>query len=156
MSNIYPHEPFVLLYQDSYLMQLGAMRPLCSFLLLISWDVTNYWVQTTIFRGSFDNFWLFQLSLASRESFLQRITLVFNSTNIRTAFSPLLNILQMNWPRKHACIHTIYLPSKHKYAYSCIFCGFLCLVFAKLCLYLFPISLPVRDHFSLPVFKEII
>lgn len=149
MANIYPYWPFVVLYQDSDLMQLAAMRPLHSFLLSLSWDVTNYWVQNMTLKGTSDPFC--QPNLASRESSLQSIALLLSPTNIRTAFRPLLNILQMNWPRKHACIPIIYLPSKHKYVYSCIFCGFQCFVFKKWCLYFFPISLPAQDHFLIRV-----
>lgn len=149
MTNICPHRHFVVLYQDSYLMQLTTVTPLRSFLLPLSWDVTNYCMQNMVFKRTSDP--CCQPNLASRESSLQSLALLLSPTNIRAAFSPLLNILQMNWPRKHACIPIIYLPSKHKYVYRCIFCGFQCFVFKKCCLYFFLISLPAQDHFSIPV-----
>lgn len=130
-------------------MQLAAIRPLHSFLLPLSWDVTNYWVQNIIFKRSSNPFC--QPNLDRRDPSLQNIALLLSPINVRTAFSPLLNILQMNWPRKHACIPIIYLPSKHKYVYSCVFCGFQCFVFKKWWLYFFPISLPARDCFSIIV-----
>lgn len=68
---------------------------------------------------------------------LQSVALLLSPANTRTAFISLLNILQMNWPRKHACIPIIYLPSKHKYVYNRMFCGFHCFVFKKWCLYFF-------------------
>lgn len=92
MANIYPQGPFVVLYQASYLMQLAAMRPLHSFLLPRSWDVTNYWVQNMTFKRTSDPFC--QPNLASRESSLQSIALLLSPTHIRTAFSPLLNIFK--------------------------------------------------------------
>lgn len=62
---------------------------------------------------------------------LQSAALLLSPANIRTAFISLLNILQMNWPRKHTCVPIIYLPSKRKYVYNRMFCGFQCFVFKK-------------------------
>lgn len=62
---------------------------------------------------------------------LQNVAMFLSPANTRAVFISLLNILQINWPRKHACIPIIYLSSKHKYVCNRMFCGSQCSEFKK-------------------------